>query len=275
MARRCELASSRWSTVGPDRPAARAIAAQVVVAPGDGLRRSERFAVGRDAALSCATGEPATAGRSWRAARTRAAGSSGSRASTIDERRRDAARARAAHSGRRAAAARDRRVLRARPGRVRGRERSAGRRSGVVTRGAVRAAARRCWSWRQPAGEVLVPLAEAICRRVDVAAKRIVIDPPEGLLESERGSDDDADVITIFPAMVEAALAEGVVGRARRVGAGRHSGARPARLHRRSAPHGRRRAVRRRAGDGDEARAAVSGGRGDRGRARARRRRWC
>ncbi len=34
-----------------------------------------------------------------------------------------------------------------------------------------------------PRGEVLVPLAEAICRRIDVAAKVIVIDPPEGLVE--------------------------------------------------------------------------------------------
>jgi 16S rRNA processing protein RimM len=32
-------------------------------------------------------------------------------------------------------------------------------------------------------GEVLVPLAEEICRRIDVAAKLIVIDPPDGLLE--------------------------------------------------------------------------------------------
>jgi 16S rRNA processing protein RimM len=31
--------------------------------------------------------------------------------------------------------------------------------------------------------EVLVPLAESICRRVDVDAKVIVIDPPEGLLD--------------------------------------------------------------------------------------------
>jgi hypothetical protein len=28
-----------------------------------------------------------------------------------------------------------------------------------------------------------VPLAESICRRVDVGAKVIVIDPPEGLLD--------------------------------------------------------------------------------------------
>jgi 16S rRNA processing protein RimM len=33
------------------------------------------------------------------------------------------------------------------------------------------------------AGEVLVPLAEAICPVIDPAARRIVIDPPEGLLE--------------------------------------------------------------------------------------------
>ena len=32
-------------------------------------------------------------------------------------------------------------------------------------------------------GEVLVPFASAICRSIDVAGKRIVIEPPEGLLE--------------------------------------------------------------------------------------------
>ena len=31
--------------------------------------------------------------------------------------------------------------------------------------------------------EVLVPLAESICRRVDIGAKVIVIDPPDGLLD--------------------------------------------------------------------------------------------
>jgi 16S rRNA processing protein RimM len=31
--------------------------------------------------------------------------------------------------------------------------------------------------------EVLVPMAEDICRRIDVSAKVIVIDPPEGLIE--------------------------------------------------------------------------------------------
>jgi 16S rRNA processing protein RimM len=32
-------------------------------------------------------------------------------------------------------------------------------------------------------GEVLIPLASEICTAIDPAAKRIVIDPPEGLLE--------------------------------------------------------------------------------------------
>lgn len=35
-------------------------------------------------------------------------------------------------------------------------------------------------------GEVLVPMAEGICRDVDVTAKRIVIAPPEGLLDVNR-----------------------------------------------------------------------------------------
>jgi 16S rRNA processing protein RimM len=34
-----------------------------------------------------------------------------------------------------------------------------------------------------PRGEVLVPLADTICTRVDVAAKVIEIDPPDGLIE--------------------------------------------------------------------------------------------
>jgi 16S rRNA processing protein RimM len=37
-----------------------------------------------------------------------------------------------------------------------------------------------------PDEAVLVPLAEAICRRVDVAAKIVEIDPPAGLLEINR-----------------------------------------------------------------------------------------
>ena len=32
-------------------------------------------------------------------------------------------------------------------------------------------------------GEILIPLASEICRTIDVAARRIVIEPPEGLLD--------------------------------------------------------------------------------------------
>jgi len=40
-----------------------------------------------------------------------------------------------------------------------------------------------------PRGEVDIPLASDICREIDIAAKRIVIEPPEGLLElNERGA---------------------------------------------------------------------------------------
>lgn len=38
-----------------------------------------------------------------------------------------------------------------------------------------------------PAGEILVPLAGDICREVDIAARRIIIAPPEGLLEVNAG----------------------------------------------------------------------------------------
>lgn len=37
-----------------------------------------------------------------------------------------------------------------------------------------------------PGGEVLVPMAGEICREVDIAARRIVIAPPEGLLDANR-----------------------------------------------------------------------------------------
>ena len=35
-------------------------------------------------------------------------------------------------------------------------------------------------------GEVLVPMVEGLCREIDTAAKRIVIDPPAGLIELNR-----------------------------------------------------------------------------------------
>jgi 16S rRNA processing protein RimM len=44
-------------------------------------------------------------------------------------------------------------------------------------------------SWlvvKAPDGEVLIPLAQAICVVIDIAARRIVVDPPQGLLEVNR-----------------------------------------------------------------------------------------
>jgi 16S rRNA processing protein RimM len=35
-------------------------------------------------------------------------------------------------------------------------------------------------------GDVLIPLAQAICVEIDIAARRIVVDPPDGLLELNR-----------------------------------------------------------------------------------------
>ena len=37
-----------------------------------------------------------------------------------------------------------------------------------------------------PGGDVLIPLARAICVDIDVAARRVVVDPPEWLLELNR-----------------------------------------------------------------------------------------
>jgi 16S rRNA processing protein RimM len=39
---------------------------------------------------------------------------------------------------------------------------------------------------RDPAGEVLIPLAAHICVRVDIGSRLIVVDPPEGLIELNR-----------------------------------------------------------------------------------------
>lgn len=39
---------------------------------------------------------------------------------------------------------------------------------------------------RTAGGEVLIPLAQAICVNIDTAARRIVIDPPDGLLDVNR-----------------------------------------------------------------------------------------
>ena len=54
-------------------------------------------------------------------------------------------------------------------------------------------------------------------RTIDVRGRRIVVEPPEGLLELNERRDSGRvkiDIVTIFPAMVQAGLAEGVVGRA-------------------------------------------------------------
>ena len=68
----------------------------------------------------------------------------------------------------------------------------------VVTPSAARRSARSGRSKATPAshrlsigtadGEVLVPLVTSICVSIDVAAKRIVIDPPAGLLDVNRRS---------------------------------------------------------------------------------------
>ena len=44
-----------------------------------------------------------------------------------------------------------------------------------------------------PDGEVLVPLVTPICVAIDLAARRVVIDPPEGLLEVNRKAAGAAD----------------------------------------------------------------------------------
>ena len=83
------------------------------------------------------------------------------------------------------------------------------------------------------------------------------------------------DVVTIFPAMVESALDAGVVGRART------SGLVDIKVRDlRDYTDDRHRDVddipyRRRPGDGDEARAVLPGGGGDRAPSAASRRRWC
>lgn len=44
-----------------------------------------------------------------------------------------------------------------------------------------------------PGGQVLVPFVVAICTTIDPAGKRIVIDPPEGLLELNHGNRGASD----------------------------------------------------------------------------------
>lgn len=42
-------------------------------------------------------------------------------------------------------------------------------------------------------GEALVPLAPEICTEIDLAGKRVVIDPPEGLLELEQAGSEQGE----------------------------------------------------------------------------------
>jgi 16S rRNA processing protein RimM len=62
-------------------------------------------------------------------------------------------------------------------------------RDGSVVGTVVRIEGERDWSRlvvETASGEVLVPFAAAICVRIDPAAREIVIDPPEGLLDVNR-----------------------------------------------------------------------------------------
>ena len=51
------------------------------------------------------------------------------------------------------------------------------------------------WWWTATRGEVLIPLAAEICTTIDPAAKRIVIDPPEGLLDLNADRAERTDVM--------------------------------------------------------------------------------
>ena len=112
---------------------------------------------------------------------------------------------------------------------------------------------------------------------VDPAARRIVVDPPEGLIDLNRPARTRSavkiDIVTIFPKMVESALAEGIViGRAIAAGVLDVHVHDLRDLHDRSASGRRRHAVWRRPRHGAEAGTAVHGGGGDSRRARERRR---
>lgn len=52
-----------------------------------------------------------------------------------------------------------------------------------IVRGVDRAVGGHCLVIEAPCGEVMIPLAADICPTVDPASRRIVVDPPEGLLE--------------------------------------------------------------------------------------------
>lgn len=39
-------------------------------------------------------------------------------------------------------------------------------------------------------GQVMIPMVEDICLRIDLAARRVIVNPPEGLIEVYRGRED-------------------------------------------------------------------------------------
>ena len=62
-------------------------------------------------------------------------------------------------------------------------------------------------------------MVEGICVAIDVAGRKIVVEPPEGLLDlnvtkRQKILEMRFDIVTIFPRMIEAALAEGILARA-------------------------------------------------------------
>ena len=95
-----------------------------------------------------------------------------------------------------------------------------GARSGrSVTEVAAPARRRTCWPSDRGAGaEVLVPFVLAIVPEVDVAARRVVVDPPPGLVDDEgRRADVRIDVVTIFPEYL-APLGLSLLGKAQDAG---------------------------------------------------------
>ncbi len=100
-------------------------------------------------------------------------------------------------------------------------------------------------------GGGLVPLRFV----VEHGAGRLVVDVPDGLLRVI--ADVRVDVFTIFPGLLDAVGSESLVGRARRVRPAGSEDPRSALGGHRSTAVGRRRALRRRSGDGARARAGL------------------
>ena len=73
--------------------------------------------------------------------------------------------------------------------------------------------------------EILIPFARSICREIDVAAKIIRVELPEGLLELPVMSFMS---LTIFPEFFRGPFEHGVIQRARRSRADRDSDSRSA-----------------------------------------------